>query len=321
MLLLGGKEPSGRAIVRVPIDQCQIVIANATAVKISIDGQDLQSSLPDTALKRIAETRQAETSLILLNDTQPNAQPILTYYTISFRIADTSELNHVDDVFAELLVSSSITRGTIDRFLADARTQGPGSDYASGLADYCLGVLLKERPETESLTTPFSRYRGLYGSALEVLTDFDRPLARLITEVARFALNDFSGADRQTGYWELDLARALLSDPKRTSMPSLEDSARRRPICPIDHGTARILDLAARMARETRWSPILDDECRKVASSAVLDATDREKALAIWAAAALRAGSSRSAVEPLTQIAAVYPFNGWAEQSLENISK
>ncbi|WP_157785384.1 hypothetical protein [Sinorhizobium fredii] len=321
VMLLGGTEPSGRTVVRVPMGRSQVGVANATTVQISIDGRDPENCTPDAVPKKVAEARQAEMNLVLLNDSQANAQPVSTRYKISFRIADASELRRVEDAFAATLVSSSITRDTIGRFLSDPRTQGPGSEYASGLANYCLGILLKERPEAENLTTPFSRYRENYGSALQVLADFDRPLARLITGVVRFALNDFSGADSSTGYWELDFAKALLSDPSRASMPSLDGDAKRRPICPVDHGTARILDLATRMAAESRWSPILDDECREIANSEVLDATDHEKALAIWAAAALRTGSSRSAIEPLTQIAAVYPFNSWAEQYLENVSK
>lgn len=321
VMLFGGTEPSGRAVVRVPMGRTQVAVANATTAQISIDGRYPESCSPAAVPERVAEAKQAEMNLVLLNDSQANAQPVSTRYTISFRIADARELRRVEDAFEATLVSSSITRDTIDRFLSDPRTQGPGREYASGLANYCLGVLLKERPGTENLTTPFFRYRENYGSALQVLADFDRPLARLITGVVRFALNDFSGTDSSTGYWELDFARVLLSDPSGASMPSLDDNAKRRPICPIDHGTARILDLAARMAKLSRWSPILDDECREIANSDVLDATDHQKALAIWAAAAWRMDSMQSAIEPLTQIVAVYPFNSWAEQYLEHDSK
>ena len=321
VMLLAGTEPSGHAIVRVPVGRSAIAVANATTVQIRIDGGNPQRLSPDALPHKIAETRQAEMNLVLLNDSQVNAEPVVTRYSMSFRIADARELRLVEEAFAEMLVSSSITRDAISRFLSDQRTQGPGKEYATGLGYYCLGVLIKERPTSENLTTPLSRYRELYGSALQVLADFDRPLARLITGVIRFAMNDFSEAGTSTGYWELDLAKALLSDPGRARMPLPDKTAKRRPICPIDHGTARILELSARMSTQSRWSPILDDECREIASSDVLDATDHQKALAIWAAAAWRMGSKQNAIEPLTQIAAVYPFNSWAEQYLENVSK
>lgn len=321
VMLLGGTEPTGRAVVRVPVNRSAVVIANATAVRVSIDGGDPQLCLPDAVPKKLAETTQGELKLVLRNESQANAEPVSTYYAISFRIADAHDLERVEEAFAEILVSSSITRDAISRFLADQRTQGPGREYATGLGNYSLGVLIKERPTSEHLTTPLARYRELYGSALQVLADFDRPLARLIGGIIRFAMNDFWEAGSSTGYWELDLARMLLSDPGRTTLPSSEATAKRRPICPIDHGTARILDLATRMSTQSRWSPILDDECRDIANSEVLDATDHQKALAIWAAAAWRTGSTESAIEPLTQIAAVYPFNRWAEPYLENVAK
>lgn len=321
VMFLGGTEPTGRAVVRVPVGRSAIVVANATAVRIGIDGGDPQRCLPDAVPKKLADTKQGEMKLVLLNESQVNAEPVSTHYTISFRIADAHELRRVEEAFAEILVSSSITRDTISRFLADQRTQGPGKEYATGLGYYCLGVLIKERPTSENLTTPLARYRELYGSALQVLADFDRPLARLIAGIIRFTMNDFLDAGSSTGFWELDLARMLLSDPGRMTLPSSDATAKRRPICPIDHGTARILDLATRLSTQSRWSPILDDECREIASSDVLDATDHQKALAIWAAAAWRTGSTGNAIEPLTQIAAVYPFNRWAEPYLENVAK
>lgn len=321
VMLLGGREPSARAVLRVPVCESEIAVANATTTRISIDGGEPKRYPPGVVPKKLADTRQGEMNLVLVNDSQVNAEPVSTRYAISFRIADAQELKRVEEAFAEILVSSPITRDAISGFLADPRTQGPAKEYASGLGYYCLGVLIKERPTSEHLTTPLSRYRELYGSALQVLADFDRPLARLITGIVRFAMNDFSEADSLTGYWELDFAKVLLSDPGRTNMPSLDKAAKRCPICPIDHGTARILDLAARMATQSRWSPILDDECREIANSDVLDATDHEKALAIWATAAWRMGSTQSAIEPLTQIAAVYPFKSWAEQYLEHVSK
>jgi hypothetical protein len=48
---------------------------------------------------------------------------------------------------------------------------------------------------------------------------------------------------------------------------------------------------------------------------------DTQKGLAIWAAIAWRLGARESAVEPLRQIAATYPFRTWAEPYLESATK
>jgi hypothetical protein len=279
-------------------------------------------SVPLTELAQsIARIRHGEISLTLVNDSQANATPVKTTYKLTLRIADAHELKNVEQAFTEHIMDSNISRKSIDMFLLDRRSQDGGSEYAEGLASYSLGVLLKERPAGGALTTPYSCYREAYGFALDRLSDFDRPLARLVCDVILFAKNEFSSTSSETGFWELDLANALLRDPDAKILPpALETDVARKPVCRIDHGTGQILDLAARMSRQARWSPILDEECRNIASSAILDADDRLKALAIWAVAAWRLGAHDNASEPLRQISAVYPFRDWAERYLESMT-
>jgi hypothetical protein len=258
----------------------------------------------------------------LSNASQVRATPVVTQYDLSFKIADASTLKDVEIAFSERIMSSTLARSSIEGFLNDFRCEGPGKDYADGLANFTLGVLLKERPSSEHLTTPFARYRESYGAALRVLADLERPFARLIANVIRFALNDFSWASATTGYWELDLASQLLKYPEMKLLlpaPGIENA--RRKVCPVDHGTGQILDLAVRMFQEDRWSPILSDACRQIAKSDVLDAMDRQKAHAIWAISSWRLGAREQAIEPLRQIATTYPFRTWAEPYLEMVTK
>ena len=320
-ILLRGQEPSSHAVLRSPIALSEVALANTSYAEVCLNGAGPEQIPTDQLKEIIAETSQAELKLELVNATERRAAPVVTQYGFSFRIAAKADLKSVEEAFREILVSGAITRNSIGSFLADERTQGPGKEYASGLADYCLGILIKERPESESLTTPFSRYRELYGRALDILKDFPRPLAKLITCIIRFSLNNFENCGGRTGYWELDLAIELLSDPCSTSLTRPLESATRRPVCPIDHGTGRMLELSKHLIAQPRWSPILDDECRTLAQSDLLDATDHQKAFAIWAASAWRLGSTECALEPLTQIAEIYPFSRWASTYLEQASK
>ena len=243
-----------------------------------------------------------------------------SFYDISFRIADNKVLTKVEQAFKDILISEAITRSSIEKFLSDHRTKGPGREYASGLANYCLGILLKERPEGQKLTTPLARYRELYGTALDILKDFQRPLAILISNLIRFSLNDFDGNRLRTGYMKLDLAVDLLRDPNQCALPLNTESAIQSPVCPVDHGTWRVIEMASRLAAQPRWSPVLDDECRSLAKSHLLDESDHQKAYAVWAAFAWRLGAMQSISEPLTQIAEVYPFSRWAREYLEHVS-
>jgi len=317
LIMLQGSEPTGNDVIRTPLHATDIALANTNFVRVSVDGARGRRVSPLDLPEILARTNQAEVKLELINDSQKNAAPVTSKYNISFRIADQDATKNVERAFIEILVSTAITRESIGRFLADKRTQGAGAEYASGLADYCLGILIKERPAGERLTTPLSRYRELYGGALEILNDFQRPLARLITSIIRFSLNNFDGSLQRTGYWELDLTTELLVDPSSEALPRDHGDAKRRPVCPVDHGTGRMLELASHLVGQPRWSPILDDECRTLARTDVLDTSDNQKALAIWAAVAWRLGAKQSALEPLRQIAEVYPFSRWAREYLE----
>lgn len=321
IILLWGTEPTQHKVIRVPLRKSEILAANVTSAQVSVDGMPFETVDLNRLAQQVSDLKQAEISLNLSNSSQVNAAPVTTSYKISIRIAETRELKEVEKAFEEVIMSAPISRASIGRFLTDPRSKGAGSEYAAGLANYSLGVLIKERPKAEMLTTPFSRYRELYGSAVQNLTDFDRPLARLIGDVIRFAMNDFSRTTTETGFWELDIANSLLKDPSQDIVGSFDADAARRPVCPIDHATSRILNLAGRMSNQIRWSPILDGECREVANSELLDATDRQKALAIWAVAAWRLNATQSAIEPLRQIAATYPFSTWAEPYLESATK
>ena len=322
LLLIKGKEPAHRTIVRTKLSEADVFVQNATIASVAVNGEVTERVSLDSVKKQLIAHTNGELSISLINDGEKNSTPVFSSYDLSIRAASVEQLRDVERAFDEVLMDKDMTRAAIGLFLEDPRTTGVAAEYATGLAEYSLGVLLKERPDTEPLTTPFARYREAYGSALQRLSDFDRPLANLISNLIRFAMNDFSVWNTQTGFWELDLANAVLHDPTSKSIENMgELPVARKPICPVDHGTGQILALAERMIGQDRWSPILDEECRGATSTDLLDATDRQKALAIWAAAAWRLGAKENAVEPLRQVAATYPFSNWAEPYLESVSK
>tara|TARA_R110000868_G_scaffold405577_1_gene685095 strand:- start:18109 stop:19260 length:1152 start_codon:yes stop_codon:yes gene_type:complete len=322
ILLIKGNEPSHRTTVRSKVVATDVYLQNASVASMSVNGGSSENVAISDISDKLAALTDGELTITLVNNDQQNATPVASTYELSIRVASAKQLKGVESSFDEIILSEELTRAAIGDFLDDQRTQGPAAEYAIALADYAMGVLLKERPGTESLTTPFSRYREAYGSALPRLSDFDRPLARLITNIIRFAMNDFSSAVTKTGFWELDVANEMLKDPMSNVIESFGKlPAVRKPICPVDHGTGQILALAERMSSQDRWSPILNDECRRASETDVLDAMDQQKVLAIWAASAWRLDAKESALEPLRQIAATYPFRTWAEPYLESMSK
>ena len=311
VLIIAGREPAKNFSIRTPIVPEDVDATNTTAISAGKIGE-IPIELSVNALARMmSEASFGNFRIELRNERQPNAIAAVTTYEARIRIAQPEELLNVEASFEEHIArSTQLTIGSIDRFRNDLRcTSGAGSDYAQGLAEYCLGVLVKERPDNQIVTTPYSEYRAKYGGALMHLGDIDRPLARVVATIIRLAMNELPCT--QIGLVELLNDLVLL----RHNATELGGG----PTCPVDHGTSLIIDLAARMAEQTRWSTILEDQCRQVSLSVVLDESDRQKACAIWALTALRLGDRTSASEPLGKIAAVYPFSAWAGQHLETM--
>lgn len=315
-------EPAKQLTIRKAVKEVDFTFINVTTTEICADGGRIMKLSPDTAIKKLASYRNTDVLLKLSNNKGNQLTPVETTYNLSFRINDTSDLREIELAFNEILVKQHLTIDSIRKFIQDKRAQGPAKDYADALASFCIGILQREQPKNIQLTTRYAQYRENFGSSLDVLADIERPLAELICAIIRFAFNEPVSYVQQSGFWELDLANTLINEPEREPLPLNHDQTReKKPVCPIDHGTERILNFAVQMAFQTRWSKVLQDECRATAASEALDLMDRQKALAIWARITWRLGAYTEAEEPLRHISATYPFSKWAGPYLEKVAK
>jgi hypothetical protein len=319
-LLISGREPGSDSVIRTRNAGADFVAANATSAAAEINGVFYSNLSPAMLARKLAGLRHGTATVTLSNAAQIGAAPVNSTYRLSFRIADARALQSVERAFQQTLVDRGLSVSAVTEFLADRRCEGTGSDYAGGLANYAMGVLIKERPDGETISSPVARYRELFGSAIEFLAPQTRPLAHLLCSIMRFAMNDLSIEPSETGFVDLDVAMAMLRGPWHApaSVPSM--SGNQRVICPIDHGTGRIIDLAVSLSRQERWGPILSDACRQVAEADSLDLLDREKALAMWAVTAWRLGARAEATGPLARLSATSPFSTWAAACLEEVS-
>lgn len=321
-LLLEGREPPRITVLRTPITSSTVHVANTTNIVVRVDHKPaITIPTPDLA-RMLSQFRREDVFLTLSNSFKANVAEVSETYRVSFRIAEVAALQSVERAFDQLITPSTLTVNSVRVFLEDSRCSGEGAEYAEALGRYAMGILRKEDPDSAQLTTPSALYREDYVQAEEVLREVRRPLAILVTQLTRFALNDFSADPYPTGYWDLDLAYGLMRNPNSDSLPRPpQDLQKRHALCPLDHSTGQILNLAVHMLDQERWSPLLSEECRIVVHSASLDAVDQQKAAAIWAACAWRLGARQEAMEPLRMIASSYPFNQWAAPFLEELAR
>src|SRR5205807_8702624 len=135
----------------------------------------------------------------------------------------------------------------------------------------------------------------------------------VICGLIRFAVNDLSSSEHPTGVSRMDRMMALLAPLVGKKGPALQrmsksNTVRTIALCPIDHGVDRDLRIGESLAKQRRWGPVLQEECRHAASASMLEAADRQKILAVWAATALRLRAAHDAVESLRQLRATFPF-------------
>lgn len=319
-LLIDGQEPSQQDVLRLKLKPESIQLFNVTHVGVSTIGDtDFRAIAAHEISKLITDTSAGRIWLRLENHFDKNATEIVQHYDLSFRIYSQEQLASVDDLFVRLLARLDPSIALIDDYLQQSETCG-APEYSSALGDYVLAVLNKDNDPASGVRSGRQDYRRKLNSSLRTLKDFDRPLARLVSALARFSSNDFSNC-YQTGVENLDLAnRQLLPATRYTQAAnsirapsSAESGIRKISIVPIDNGSDSVMRWADRLANIARWTKGLEDSLVAETSAHTCDPLDRAKIHVLWARAAHRLGKSDAAKEPLRALVGNDCFGTWAE--------
>jgi hypothetical protein len=242
-------------------------VTNCTSAYVAIDGA-AEKLIPTSDLPIVLDS--AADSLIrvrLENRPDKKMAPAVSAYRLEFRIADQRALAGVDEAFRQHIVQYTPTPDTIRAFLEDPRCAGVASEYAAGLYAYIHALLLKERLNNRGLFSGYAMHSERFGEALQRLEQVDRRLASMICTIVRLMRNDISGSGEGSPR-DIATAYSMLRGPADAA----SNKCLSRPIgierlCPVDHGTSRVIALACRLAAAERWSDLLEDECRSFAAS------------------------------------------------------
>lgn len=321
-VLHNGKELSQQRVFRTAPGAGAITVVNAARALTSLDGQAAVSLTPTELTKALTTKTSGQMRFKLLGHAQKGLKHSETEYEVTFFIPTAAEISRVEKIFMSEIASQPLSMPALDRFLQHEACNGAARNFARGLAEYVAGILIKEGTTDYVSTVSYSTHRDRYGAALEALSSYPSRLATLISDVIRFTRNEFDLACALTGCLELDTANSML---KRHELPRPRNanfqSAGQKIACPIDHVTHQLLSTAIHLYTQNRWSKSLDDFCRNLITSSSWDDADRQKLCAFWALTALDHGAKASAVEPLRQIRAIYPFSTWADNYLDMVMK
>ena len=179
-LLLRGEElPSTRKIISRSIRPEDVFAAGYD--KITVDDHLL--TLDDLG-QYLAKCQDGIRSIILQNT------DITSVYELQFQIPRTEELAELDIRFFEFMGSGLLDRRAIDGFVESAKRYPTSRRYLDGIAQYLYGILAKDQKGGSCLE--MARYKEKYNQALDILHDFETPLARIISGVVNFNFNVFS---------------------------------------------------------------------------------------------------------------------------------
>ncbi len=321
VLLIDGREPARNAMIRQSIIANDIVIENCTLVRTKKDGVALPEKSPEELRALLLSEANTVLEIDLLNNFDISAEPISQYYRLSLRVPGKFALDRVDRDFVRILASETVHMSDVDHFLRQISTRGVVREYADALVSYVRGVLVKDGRGGSTLS--FSEAEGLYGSALETLQSFRRPLANVVSSLVRLASNDFTLVGDRTGFGRLDHCHAVLAPTIGRDLPGLSERdgdanrelGRTMSLCPIDQG----LDAVLRLADRSDGQRVSFSEYRQALEHLKLTQRDRAKIYVLNALAALKSNATHEAREALRQLRNEYPFDTWASSELDKL--
>ena len=324
VLLISGREPDGISTIRQFIRTDEISIENCSSARVRLNGIWMDDLSPSRVPSLLSRETDAVLEIELANRFDEVASPVYQPYRLTLRVPSKTSIDAVDRAFIDHLATGTPTMAQIAAFLGDSRCVGVVSDYADALGAFVRGLLVKDQAMGTGVTLPPSEGDDLYGSALRGLEEYQRPLPIVISGLVRFAFNDFSAIDRPTGFHRLDRCNAMLAPLVNRGVSVVSVTAEQMPgavvkLCPFDQAVDRILDLADRLYRQTRWGPTLLEDCQQAAEAQAFASRDRVKVHALWAATALRLGADEAALEPLRRLRATYGFGKWAAEHLDRL--
>jgi hypothetical protein len=238
---------------------------------------------------------------------------------------DDASLAQADEAFVTQLGVEGVDLRRVDSFYAATR-DGAAVEYAEALADYVRAVLVKDGDPHTGVSTRLHHYHEIQSRALNALQSFERPLAKLLSSLIRFALNDFSRWWEATGFPELDHAQSALGQLTQYSpakpggkIPMKGKMQAHLLVCPVDIGTDSVARLAKQAAALPRWGSAAEERFSGLADQASVDSFDRAKIRALWAATALRLGAVASAGRALRLLDGDPTFGDWASETLAKV--
>ena len=314
VLFIRGETAPSTVDLRRPIAPHNISFANCNTMRISVDGASPLEMQPRDFANLVASHPYGYYKATLRNDR------VTANYVLRVAIPEERELIIIEDLFLKFLRIDDVTVSDVRRFLEEAAALEWSRDYADALANYIFGILAKD--QAGGTTIPLDQFSDKLQDSLEVLRDFERPIARSLTACIRLNLNDFGGPLFTSGNKVLD--DGLWFFRERTLYPSLsaacglETKKGRKWPCPIDSTSEVILGSCDSLST----GHFLDQErLNLLVNRGATTEQDRAKIRVMLAVECLSSGDREQAGKHLRLLTNDEVFGLWTNRRLKELGE
>ena len=252
----------------------------------------------------IADLADGTTRLMLKNG------DVVADFTLDVCLATEDDLTGIERELQRMVEARRLDVAAIDDFIVAAGQFGSAVGYCDGIAAYLYGMLAKEGTGGSSLLQ--TAYVGKYNQAVEALTDYDRPIARVVGSLIAFNFNQFSkarglGGNARVGHaagkYDERLNGAAHCDPGLTEVLSIDEVL-------SDSDTEQVVRWAvADLATLAERTQLMEHFVRRDTVD-----LDRFKVHVLLAEAYAFAGDKASSVRHAKSIRYIAPAHKWAER-------
>jgi len=322
LLFIRNKVAYSEQTIRSPISKDDIALTHVNKISVSKDGGELKEWSPGKLKNNLSSNNDGHYSITLLNSDPDNERRVEAHYVIRIKIAELSELDAVDEQFIRTLAIDDVRMSDVRRFSDTCAKFHGAEEYASVLAVYVMGVLIKDQNENTGVSRPWSEFKNKMQQAFETLCDFDRPVARAVCASIKLNLNDFKNPPVQSGAMLLDMANEFFTRVAGgigKSFPAtdyMNPGKRELPACPIDRDSYDLL-LFLRKIEGGNVDRSMIEELSVSTSSKTLSDYDLSKLRVLTALAAIQTENHPIARTMLEALVNDPVFGNWAELQLE----
>lgn len=317
-----GREVGTQFVVRDRAALSSIGLFHTTSGLLSEGAKSPQAILPDKLVEHLQAARNTQYRILLKNERAVDGHVADVEVVVRVAIPDPKLCSVVEELFNQYLAVETPTTEAVARFLREAPDDAAVRDYAGALADYVLGILIKEQDSSAGTIAEFAAFKAKLGSARHVLNHFHRPLAEAVLAAIDFNLNNF-WPDAKLGVPLLEgghrFFTPFFTPGHQPALPGKRARAKTaNAACPVDHLSSEILAFVDSFPR----TPDADIGAGIVTGGKAYPVSefDRTKIETLLAAAALLAADKQRALQHLRRLVHDYHFGAWASKQIENLA-